>query len=366
MPFVGLNPVAKNGLNPVAKPQHLEGMKDICRKLSKGMKFSRIDLYVIDDKEYFGEITLYPAAGFGEFNPTEWNVKLGDLIKLDGNQMGGVKCSVHDNEIEYTSIPYEYKDLQDYKFFCFGGEPKFLYVSDSPNHELAFLNTDWTLAQFGRKDYKPLRNIPPKPDNLDEMLEVARKLSKGKAHVRVDLYDVGGHVYFGELTFYTGAGFIPFAPEEYDKVLGDMLRLPSGGVKFVVVENKIIKIKENSFEELKDYKFFCFGGKVKCFKIDFGRFVEHHANYYSPSGELLPFGEKGLEPDFNHIEVMPTNLSEMISIAESLSAGFKFLRVDLYNVKGKIYFGELTFYPAAGMGAFVPEEWDEKLGGWIE
>lgn len=101
---------------------------------------------------------------------------------------------------------------------------------------------------------------------------------------------------------------------------------------------------------------------MKCFKIDFGRFVEHHANYYSPNGELLPFGEKGLEPDLNHIDVMPANLSEMISIAESLSAGFKFLRVDLYNVKGKIYFGELTFYPAAGMGAFVPEEWDEKLG----
>lgn len=87
MPFVGLNPVAKNGSNPVAKPQHLDTMKEICRKLSKDMKFSRIDLYVIDDKEYFGEITLYPAAGFGEFKPTEWNAKLGDMIKLDGNQM---------------------------------------------------------------------------------------------------------------------------------------------------------------------------------------------------------------------------------------------------------------------------------------
>lgn len=85
MPFVGLNPVAKNGSTPVAKPQHLDTMKEICRKLSKNMKFSRIDLYVIDDKEYFGEITLYPAAGFGEFNPTEWNAKLGDMIKLDGN-----------------------------------------------------------------------------------------------------------------------------------------------------------------------------------------------------------------------------------------------------------------------------------------
>lgn len=104
---------------------------------------------------------------------------------------------------------------------------------------------------------------------------------------------------------------------------------------------------------------------MKCFKIDFGRFVEHHANYYSPQGELLPFGEKGLEPDPNHVEVMPENLDEMIRIAEKLSQSFKFLRVDFYNVKGRIYFGELTFYPAAGMGAFVPNEWDYKLGEWL-
>ena len=96
---------------------------------------------------------------------------------------------------------------------------------------------------------------------------------------------------------------------------------------------------------------------MKCFKIDFGRFVEHHANLLFPDGEFLPFGEKAYEPDSNHVENMPDNLSEMIDVAEKLSSGFKFLRVDLYNVKGKIYFGEQTFYPAAGMGAFMPEEW---------
>ena len=88
MPFVGLNPVAKNGVEPVAKPVHLEQMKYICRKLSKDIKFSRIDLYVIDDKEYFGEITFYPAAGLGEFTPAYWNDRLGDLINLDGNHGG--------------------------------------------------------------------------------------------------------------------------------------------------------------------------------------------------------------------------------------------------------------------------------------
>ena len=135
------------------------------------------------------------------------------------------KFMAESNVIENTKP----SDLQDYKFFCFNGEPKFLYISDSPNHKLAFLNTDWTKAEFGRSDYELLTDIPPKPDNLDEMLDVARKLSEGKAHVRVDLYNVDSHIYFGELTFYTGAGFIPFEPKEYDKVLGEMLNFPSGG-----------------------------------------------------------------------------------------------------------------------------------------
>ena len=89
MPFVGLNPVASNGLSPVAKPAHLDKMIEICRKLSEGNPFSRIDLYVINDKEYFGEITFYPAGGMGVFRPDEWNKRLGDLINLP-NAIGGV------------------------------------------------------------------------------------------------------------------------------------------------------------------------------------------------------------------------------------------------------------------------------------
>ena len=82
MPFVGLNPVAKNGLNPVAKPCCLDNMLEICQQLSKGIPFSRIDLYVVDGKLYFGEITFYPASGLGEFSPHEWNYILGDMVKL--------------------------------------------------------------------------------------------------------------------------------------------------------------------------------------------------------------------------------------------------------------------------------------------
>lgn len=101
------------------------------------------------------------------------------------------------------------------------------------------------------------------------------------------------------------------------------------------------------------------------FKVDFGRFVNHHANYYTPDGTLLEFGEKSYPPLTSHKERMPDNLPYMILLAETLSKGIPFLRVDFYNVQQKIYFGELTFYPASGFGRFTSNEWDRKLGGLL-
>ena len=82
MPFVGLNPAAKNSLNPVEKPKNLNVMIDLCEKLSKEFYFVRVDMYNVDGTVYFGELTFYPASGFGVFEPDEWNYKLGDLLKL--------------------------------------------------------------------------------------------------------------------------------------------------------------------------------------------------------------------------------------------------------------------------------------------
>lgn len=80
--FVGLNPIASNGINPVPRPLPLDDMICICHKLSENMKFVRIDMYVIDNRIYFGEITFYPASGMGLFNPDKWNEELGNLISL--------------------------------------------------------------------------------------------------------------------------------------------------------------------------------------------------------------------------------------------------------------------------------------------
>ena len=99
LPFVGLNPVARNGVQPVVRPLHLDKMIEICHKLSKDMSFSRIDLYVIDDEEFFGEITLYPASGYGKFIPEEWDLTIGEILKLPNKF---TPPRIQGNEINYA------------------------------------------------------------------------------------------------------------------------------------------------------------------------------------------------------------------------------------------------------------------------
>ncbi len=121
--------------------------------------------------------------------------------------------------------------LVDYKFYCFNGLPKFLYVSEGlENHSTAsisFLTPDWQFAPYKRTDYKPLNVLPAKPKNFDYMLEIASKLSEGIPFLRVDLYEINGEMYFSELTFSPCSGFMPFENSEHDIEIGNMLVLPS-------------------------------------------------------------------------------------------------------------------------------------------
>ena len=121
--------------------------------------------------------------------------------------------------------------IMDYKFYCFDGEPKFLYIStgleDHSTAHISFVTLDWNFAPYERSDYAPFNELPPKPTRFDEMLEYCRKLSKGHSFLRVDLYQINDVVYFSELTFSPCAGMMPFKDPEHDKVVGDMIKLPS-------------------------------------------------------------------------------------------------------------------------------------------
>ena len=86
MPFVGLTRGVKNGLRPISKPKKFDDMVGICEKLSSGIPFVRVDLYNINGTILFGELTFYPACGFGVFEPNEWNYSIGKLLKLPQNK----------------------------------------------------------------------------------------------------------------------------------------------------------------------------------------------------------------------------------------------------------------------------------------
>ena len=120
--------------------------------------------------------------------------------------------------------------LVDYKFYCFDGEPKFLYVSEGlenhPTARISFLELDWSFAPYERSDFKTFQYLPKKPSRFDEMIQIARILSKDIPFLRVDLYEINGFVYFSELTFSPCAGYMPFKDYSFDYEIGQLLHLP--------------------------------------------------------------------------------------------------------------------------------------------
>ena len=123
---------------------------------------------------------------------------------------------------------------------------------------------------------------------------------------------------------------------------------------------------EDPSGDLKDYKFFCFNGKVEFFKIDFDRFTSHKANYYDLKWNFIDIEEVGFPKDINKIHDTPSNFGKMITLTERLVVSSPFVRIDFYNTNGKIYFGEITFFPNSGMRLFNPKEADIKLGKMIK
>lgn len=124
----------------------------------------------------------------------------------------------------------ETKELRDFKFFCFDGEPKVMFIATG-----RFEGEDAVTFDFFDMDYNhlPFTNghpnavVPPqKPKHFDEMRTLAAELSKGMPHVRIDFYECNGKIYFGEYTFSHWGGMMPFDPEEWDYKLGEMIKLP--------------------------------------------------------------------------------------------------------------------------------------------
>ena len=122
--------------------------------------------------------------------------------------------------------------LVDYKIWCFNGKPQSIWVCYSRTEESVYVaeyDTEWHYhpeCSVFTKYYRDGGDIVPKPDNLDKLLEVAAKLSAGFPQVRVDFYNIDGHIYFGEMTFTCAAGFMDFYTHKYLLDKGSFTLIP--------------------------------------------------------------------------------------------------------------------------------------------
>lgn len=125
-------------------------------------------------------------------------------------------------------------------------------------------------------------------------------------------------------------------------------------------------LNNDNDEDLTDYKFFCFNGKAAYCQVIRNRSSNKTIDFYDKDWNHQPF-HSSKNSSFSEVPIKkPLCYNDMWKLAEILSANRPFLRVDLYNIKDIIYFGELTFFPATGMGGFDPQEWDMKLGQLIK
>lgn len=134
------------------------------------------------------------------------------------------------------------------------------------------------------------------------------------------------------------------------------------------VKRKIIAEQymiDESGKELKDYKLMCFNGKVKCSFVVSDRFGDNglRVTFFDTGWNVMPFKRHYRKSE--NIIKKPESYDKMVEFAEDLSKNIPFVRIDFYDINGRLYFGEITFFPGGGFEEFTPEKWDDELGSWI-
>ena len=194
-------------------------------------KFSDIDFTFLPNqfviKTNHGSGSVMIVKDKNSFNITEAKKCFDDWMSIDYAYATGFE--LHYSKIKRQIIVEKYLEtdlgeLQDYKFLCFNGKPYYCWVDLGRfgKHTRNVYDLNWELQPWNQYTYKNAINPIPKPKNFDKMIEIVNNLCQDFSHVRVDLYNVDGNIYFGEMTFTNGCGFDKIVPDEYDYKLGDL------------------------------------------------------------------------------------------------------------------------------------------------
>ncbi len=136
----------------------------------------------------------------------------------------------------------------------------------------------------------------------------------------------------------------------------------SGIIKPRIIIEDLLEDPEHP-NGIVDFKTLCYHGNPEYIVFDIDRYTDHKRNFYTTKWDYLPVASDHKNAGDNYSK--PKNLDQMIDICKQLSKDFPFVRVDLYNIKGQIYFGELTFYPWSGYVKFHPDTFDFELGKYF-
>lgn len=136
------------------------------------------------------------------------------------------------------------------------------------------------------------------------------------------------------------------------------------GITNRIIIEKLLEGNDEGLSGINDYKFFCYNGKVEYIVFDGDRYIKHKRSFYDKNWNYID-----IQSDCDKMENIikkPKKIDQMKKIAETISKDFPFVRVDLYSIKGNIYFGEMTFYPWTGYVQFEPDSFDYELGDKFE
>ena len=233
-------------------PHPLEEKEELLNEYNEFCNSSKGSDNVLYLKKIYGIYEKYEDIDFSKL-PDEYVIKTNHGCNMQLLVIEGAKPDDSDRETfnNYLKVNNAYKsgyemhyrdikpfifteeyikntnELFEYLIFCFNGEPKMiLFASEKRTDNVCctMFDTEWNNLHFNYGGSLHPFEVP-KPKNLDKMLEIARILSKDFKFVRVDLHNVDGKIYFGEMTFTPASGYMKFNPRKYDRILGDMLVL---------------------------------------------------------------------------------------------------------------------------------------------
>ena len=268
-------------------------------------------------------------------------------------------------------------EIPDDKIFTFSGEPQIIQVDFDrfKAHKRNLYDIAWNYIEAKIQFPNDPSTTIDKPKALQELLDLSKKISKGRAQVRTDFYLINEKIYFGEMTFYHGAGYEQFVPSELGEYFGGYIQLPDshrfarGGV--IVADGFVLFLHtefRNVFSGLRDYKFFCFNGKPEIMYIgnDGAKLTgeETTTDFFDMNFNHLDMRMK--DPNAIDVPAKPRYFEDMKNMAIILSQDIPHVRLDFYETSKGIYFGEYTFYHSAGYAEIYPKEWSYKLANMIK